>query len=114
MMDCPNMCLDLFKYMSQIHVEAMRRLRGLLHTKAEGRVVMALLEIGRRLGIEDEDEFTISEYFTHEDIGDMVGLVRTTVSESISKLSEMGIVRREGRMLIVDRHLGEQYLQEFS
>ncbi len=114
MMDCPNLCLDLFKYISQIHVEAMRRLRGLLHTKAEGRVVMALLEIGRRLAKEDQEEFTISEFFTQEDIGDMAGLVRTTVSESIAKLSKLGILRKAGRKVIVHRHRAEDYLQEFT
>lgn len=112
MLSCPNMCLDLFKYMSQIHVEAMRRLQSLLHTRAEQRVTMALLDIGRRLGYGDEDAFTITPYFTHEDIADMIGVVRTTVSELMSELSRRGIVSRKGRQLIVHRDVAEQYLLE--
>ncbi len=112
MLSCPNMCLDLFKYISQIHVEAMHRLQGLLHTRAEQRVVMALLDIGRRLGHGEDHDFTISPYFTHEDIADMIGVVRSTVSELISSLARQGIVSREGRQLIVHHDAAEQYLLE--
>lgn len=112
MLSSPNMCLDLFKYISQIHAEGMRRLRGLLHTKAEQRVTMALLDIGRRLGHEAEPTFTVTPAFTHEDIADMVGVVRTTVSEVISRLDELGIVSREKRQLIVHRDAAEAYLLE--
>ncbi|MEM7331730.1 MAG: Crp/Fnr family transcriptional regulator [Chloroflexota bacterium] len=110
MLSCPNMCLDLFRYISQIHVEAMRRLQGMIHTRADQRVVIALLDMGRRLGYDDQDEFTIYPYFTHEDIADMIGVVRTTVSEIISKLSKQGIVTRKGRQLHIHRAEAEAYL----
>ncbi len=111
MSGCPNMVLDLFKYMSEIHVDVMRRLQGLLHTTADYRVVMALLELGRRLGHQDDEEFNISSHFTHEDIANMIGVVRTTVSEAISQLRDSGIVSGSGRQLIVHRRRAEKYLQ---
>lgn len=111
MMRCPNMCLDLFQYVSQIHVEAMRRLQGLLHTPAERRVVITLLELGRLLGHADKGTFTISPHFTHEDIADLIGVVRTTVTQLITKLRRRNIVSRSGRKLIVHRAAAERYLE---
>ncbi len=112
MLSCPNMCLDLFRYISQIHVEALRRLQGMIHSRADQRVGIALLVMGRRLDYGALDEFTIYPYFTHEDIADMIGVVRTTVSEIISKLNKLDIVSRKGRQLIVHRAAAEAYLKD--
>ena len=112
MQRCPNTCFGLFRYMSAHHVEDMRRIENLLHTKANHRVVYALLEIGHRLGNDHEPQFMVSPYFTHEDIGNMIGVARTTVSETISDLRRCGVVSGQGRNIIVNRRLAEQFLDE--
>lgn len=46
-MQCsPNVCLALFRYMTQHHVHDMQRLGRLLYTKAADRVVLTLLDLG--------------------------------------------------------------------
>lgn len=112
MQRCPNTCFGLFRYMSAHHVQDMRRIEHLLHTKASYRVVHALLELGHRLGLDHEEQFTVSPYFTHEDIGNMIGMARTTVSEIISDLRRCGVVGRQGRNLTVNRQAAEQFLHE--
>ena len=110
MQRCPNTCLGLFRYMAAHHVEDMRRIEQMLHNKANQRVVLALLELGHRLGHDHAEQFTISPYFTHEDIGNMVGIVRSTVSEIISDLRRAGVVTGQGRTLIIHRRAAEQHL----
>ncbi len=112
MQRCPGTCLGLFRYMAAHHVEDMRRIEQMLHTKAPQRVVLALLDLGHRLGYDHVEQFTISPHFTQEDIGNMIGLVRSTVSEIISDLRRVGVVSGQGRNLIVHRRVAEQYLRD--
>ncbi len=110
MQRCPNLCLALFRYMTQHHVHDMQRLERLLHTRAADRVVLTLLELGHRLGQEHLAEFQIHT-FSQEDIGNMVGLVRSTVTETISQLRREGVVSGHGPKMIVHRNAAERYLQ---
>lgn len=112
MQRCPGTCLGLFRYMAAHHVEDMRRIERMIHTKAHQRVVLALLDLGHRLGNDYAEQYSISPYFTHEDIGNMIGLVRSTVSEIISDLRRAGVVSGQGRKLIVNRRAAEQYLRD--
>lgn len=112
MQRCPNTCLGLFKYLAAHHVEDMKRIEQMLYTKAHHRVVLVLLDLGHRLGHDSNETFAISPHFTHEDIGNMVGITRSTVSEIISDLRRVGVVEGKRRNLMVNRRLAKQYLQE--
>ena len=110
MQRCPNLCLALFRYMTAHHVQDMERLERILHTKASHRVVLTLLDLGHRLGYGDEEIFPIHP-FTHEDIGNMIGVVRNTVTEVISQLRQVGVVSGRGAKMVVRRAVAEEYLQ---
>lgn len=112
MQRCPGTCLGLFRYMAAHHVEDMRRIEQMLHNKAHHRVVLALLDLGHRLGQDRAEQFSISPYFTQEDIGNMIGIVRSTVSEIIAALRQVGVVTGSGRTLVVHRQTAEQYLHD--
>ena len=112
MQRCPNTCFGLFRYMAKHHTEDMRRIEQLLHSRAQNRVLYALLTLGERLGNEFAPEFSIYPYFTHEDIANMVGLRRTTVSEMISQLRREGVIIGTGRRFLINRAAAEQYLEQ--
>lgn len=112
MQRCPGTCLGLFRYMAAHHAEDMRRIERMLHSKAHQRVVLALLDLGHRLGHDHAEQYSVSPYFTQEDVGNMIGLVRSTVSEIISDLRRAGVVSGQGRNLLVNRPAAEQYLQD--
>lgn len=112
MQRCPGICLGLFRYLAAHHVEDMRRIEQMLHTKAPQRVVLALLDLGHRLGLDQAEQFSVSPYFTQEDIGNMVGVVRSTVSEIIADLRQIGVVSGQGRTLVIHRQAAEQYLRD--
>ncbi len=112
MQRCPNTCLGLFRYMSAHHIDDMRRLERLLHTKASHRVVLTLLDLADRLGFGEAEAFTIGAYFTHEDIANMIGVVRSTVSELISQLRRLGVLSGRGRGLTIHRAAAISFLAE--
>jgi CRP-like cAMP-binding protein len=40
---------------------------------------------------------------THEDLANLIGATRETVTIQLHKFEEMGLIRREGRTLFVNR-----------
>lgn len=112
MQRCPNTCLGLFRYMSAHHVEDMKRLERLLHSKGIHKVLYTLLDLGASLGVGDQTQFSVSPHFTHEDIANMIGIKRTTVSELISELRRNKIVVGENRQVIVDRIAALRFIEE--
>jgi CRP/FNR family transcriptional regulator len=112
MQTCPDLVMNLLRYMTSLHANDMHRLESLLHTKAVNRLVRILLYLGERLGCGDAEQFEIDPGFTHEDLARMAGVARTTVSESISQLRRAGVLHSESRPLIVNRRAAEQFLQK--
>jgi CRP/FNR family transcriptional regulator len=108
----PDPCLDLIRYMAVQHASRVRHLEALLHAKAARRLVLALLDLGERLGQGTAEQFELDPSFTHEDLANMIGAARTTVSELISRLRHNGVLGGQGRRLIVDRPAAERFLQE--
>jgi CRP-like cAMP-binding protein len=108
----PDLCMNLFRYMADHHADDMRRLESFIHTDASQRLLLTLLNLGDRLGYSEADSFQLDPGFTHEELANMVGVARTTVSELISQLRRSGVLGGRGRCLIVNRQSAEQLLLE--
>ena len=110
MQACPDLCMRIFRYMTAHHVADMRRMESLIHTRASHRLVLTLLDLGDRLGCSEAEEFELDPCFTHEDLANMIGVVRSTVSELIGELRREGVLSGQGRRLIVHRQAAERFL----
>lgn len=108
----PDLCINIFRYMADHHAEDMRRLESFIHTDAGHRLLVTLLNLGDRLGYSDAASFQLSPGFTHEELANMIGVARTTVSELIGQLRRAGVLGGQGRNLIVNRQAAKQYLLE--
>jgi CRP/FNR family transcriptional regulator len=112
MLAFPDLCLNIFRYMAAHHAKDMRRLEMLMHTNASQRLVLTLLDLGEHLGHGKAESFDLDPSFTHEDLANMIGVVRSTVSELIGKLRRSGVLGGRGHYLTVYRKAAEDYLQE--
>lgn len=110
MVELPDLCLNIFRYMAAHHAADMRRLESFIHTDASHRMVVTLLELGDRFGQSGAEQFELTS-FTHEDLANMIGVVRSTASELIGQLRRAGVVNNRGRSLIIHRRAAEQFLQ---
>jgi len=97
-------------------IELSRRLRradekiqDLVLLDVYGRVARMLLRLARLHGKPLEDGFIITKRPTHQDLADMVGASRETVSRVLADLTRRGVVRNNGRMLIIEK--GEEMLR---
>ena len=112
MQTLPDLCMNIFRYMAVHHANDMRRLETFIHTDASQRLVLTLLELGDRMGCAGVESFELGARYSHEDLANMIGLVRSTVSETIGQLRQAGVLSGQGRCLIVHRSAAEQFLRE--
>ncbi len=112
MVTFPDVCMNVFRYLVEHHNQDMRRLQTLIHTKAGDRLVMTLLHLSARQGDEDCETFTIRPRLTHETLANMIGVVRSTLSELMTSLRRRGILISRGREITVDRRAAEKFLRD--
>lgn len=106
----PDTCFRLFRYMSNHHAHTTHALRQLLHLKAAYRLVITLLDLANcRPQISDE-HLDIDSGYTHNDIANLIGIRRSTVSELISELKREGVIESSGRQITICRSLAIAYL----
>jgi CRP-like cAMP-binding protein len=87
-------------------------MHALMSMDARHRLLGVLLGLARRYCCEDSPWFTLHESLTQEDIANMAGLNRSTVSLLINELRREGILGGTGRSLTVNRIAVEERLKE--
>jgi len=110
----PDLCMSLFRYLAVHHASDMRRLERFIHTDAGQRLLLTLLELGDLSGYGGAESFELDARYSHEDLANMIGVVRSTVSETISQLRQAGVLSGQGRGLTVHRRKAEQFVREGS
>ena len=110
MQACPSTCFGLFRYAAASKEEGERQYERLLQSRAKERVVHVLLGISDRLGLHNSERFSIAP-FTHQDIAQLAGLRRTTVSEIVSELRLEGVIEGGSRGFNVIRSEASRMIQ---
>lgn len=84
-------------------MEVEREFAGLIHAWAYHRLAKELLHLAEDIGEDTRTGTRIALKLTHEDLANLIGTTRETVTIQLHKFEEIGLIRREGRNLIVDR-----------
>jgi len=74
---------------------------GLALSDVEGRVVSALVRLGRQDGAESPEGLLIRQRPTQQEIANQIGACRETVSRTVSDLVRRGLVTPRGRSLLL-------------
>jgi CRP/FNR family cyclic AMP-dependent transcriptional regulator len=75
--------------------------QSLSSSKADARIRMGIYELAKRHGVQDARGTIIDLKITHQELAEMVGTSRETVTRVIAHLREKGIVEVEQRRMIV-------------
>jgi CRP-like cAMP-binding protein len=87
---------------SEFKAEQLKKVIQILaETTVERRISMALRHLGRLYGIDHGDEVEIDGRFTHQEIAEMIGASRQSVTTLLVCLEKAGDIRREGRRLFI-------------
>jgi len=106
----PSFSRNFTKMLSTRLVRVEKEFAGLLHAWAYHRLARELLHLSEDLGVETPAGTLIPLHLTHEELSNLIGTARETVTIQLHKFEEMGMIRRKGRRIIVNRPRLVKYL----
>jgi CRP/FNR family cyclic AMP-dependent transcriptional regulator len=104
---------SLLDHYASMYTAAIMHLHALEQSRARDKLLHIFQYLSLRFGKPlDKTVFRIELRLTHQDIANLIGITRETVTAEISKLSKSGIVKSENLHYIVDtnkalRQVGE-------
>jgi CRP-like cAMP-binding protein len=96
--------------MSRVWTMFLRCTRG-IGLSLRKRLALALLELAESFGEQHSRGSALTIGFTHEDLANAIGVSRQKVTDCLAEFKRRGIVTRDGRRLIVNRHKLRQLIQ---
>jgi len=107
---CPGFAANYTRLLTRRLMQVERELAGLIHAWVYHRLAKELLHLAEDLGVDTGSGTRIALKLTHEDLANLIGTTRETVTIQLHKFEELGLIRREGRALIVDRDRLRDYV----
>ncbi|MFN3476922.1 MAG: Crp/Fnr family transcriptional regulator [Candidatus Methylomirabilales bacterium] len=98
----PTVGLNFTRLLSKRLMKVEREVAEFSHTWSYHRLAKALLRLSEEHGDKTPMGTLIDLRLTHEDLANMIGTTRETVTTQLSKFERMGLVTRQGRHLIVN------------
>jgi CRP/FNR family transcriptional regulator, cyclic AMP receptor protein len=99
----PTVALNFIRLLSKRLATVERGLAEFSHTWSYHRLARVLLQLSERYGQEVPSGTLINIRLTHEDLANLIGTSRETVTTQLNKFTRMGLLKREARHFIVAR-----------
>ena len=99
----PAVALNFIRLLSKRLATVERGLVEFSHTWSYHRLARVLLQLSEKYGREVPSGTLINVRLTHEDLANLIGTSRETVTTQLSKFTRMGLLKRESRHFIVAR-----------
>ena len=93
---------QLFNRLTQVE----KRMSSVASDSAFQRIVKLLLNLGKK---KSDDSMEVSEKFTHEELSQMLGISRQTVTTLINQLEKKGLIKRTGKSIQFDPNKLQQF-----
>jgi CRP/FNR family transcriptional regulator len=77
------------------------QIQALNYSTAEARIRGGILQLSRKHGVSDARGIIIDLKITHQELAEMVGTSRETVTRTLARLQKKGIILMEGRRIIL-------------
>lgn len=98
----PIVSYQLIRELFQKTVEDNKQVAALASDNLLVKVKNLLLRLAKKHGEVRDDRVVITTKFTHEQLADMIGISRPTMTELLNKLEREGIIKREGKIITFD------------
>ena len=99
----PTVALNFIRLLSKRLATVERGLAEFSHTWSYHRLARVLLQLSEKYGQEVPGGTLIDVRLTHEDLANLIGTTRETVTTQLSKFTRMGLLKREARHFVVAR-----------
>ncbi|MBI2012452.1 Crp/Fnr family transcriptional regulator [Candidatus Curtissbacteria bacterium] len=83
-------------------VESEKQVAALASDKITDKVKNLLFRLAKKHGEKRKERVVIPAKFTHEQLADMIGISRPTMTEMLNKLEDQKIIRRKNKIISFD------------
>ncbi|MFH1213820.1 MAG: Crp/Fnr family transcriptional regulator [Candidatus Neomarinimicrobiota bacterium] len=108
----PKIAIVLLQEMAMRLRRSDQQIEGLSLSDAENRIAMSLLRLAEDLGVIKQGQVVIENLPYQQDIANMAGTSRETVSRMLTLLQRKGYVQKRGRKLIIANY--DEFVKQFS
>ncbi len=107
----PSLSIKLFRVMGDIIVDLQKRLEEQVLHNTEEQIIMLLIRLSKTHGKQCTDKnMILTTRFTNQELANMIGSSRETVSRTINKLKREGLVKgTKGGYLLLDMDCLQYY-----
>jgi CRP/FNR family transcriptional regulator len=106
----PTIATNFIRLLSKRLAKVERDFGDFGHTWSYNRLAKVLLQLCEEHGMETPSGIVIPLRLTHEDLANLIGTTRETVTTQMIRFRRRGIVKRQDRFLVVNK----QRLAEFG
>jgi CRP-like cAMP-binding protein len=99
----PDVALNFIRVLSKRLAKVEKGLAESSHTWSYHRLAKVLLHLSEQYGEEVSTGTLIKLRLTHEDLANLIGTTRETVTTQLNRFSQMGLLNRRARQIIVTR-----------
>ena len=97
----PVLALNFIQVLSRRLAEVEKGLAESSHTWSYHRLARVLLQLSQQYGEEDSAGTLIQLRLTHEDLANLIGTTRETVTTQLNRFSRMGLLSRRARQFVI-------------
>jgi CRP/FNR family transcriptional regulator, cyclic AMP receptor protein len=97
----PTVALTFIRLLSKRLALVERGLAEFSHTWSYHRLARVLLQLSEKYGEEVPNGTLINVRLTHEDLANLIGTSRETVTTQLSKFTRLGLMKRQARHFVV-------------
>jgi CRP/FNR family transcriptional regulator len=98
----PAFSMNFIRLLSRRLAKVEMEFAGFGHTWSYHRLAKVLLKLGAELGVKTPKGISLPPRLTHEELADLIGTTRETVTTQLGRFRRMGLIRREGRVLLLN------------
>lgn len=93
--------LEVFKVVSQRRREVEQRMQHLLFRDVNAKLAELILDLSKEYGVEEPDGVRVALKITHQEMANLIGSTRETVSLTLSQFRKKGLIRLHRRQVII-------------
>jgi len=108
----PAFSMSFIRVLSCRLAKVEKEYAGFGHTWSYHRLAKVLLQLAEEHGVRTPRGATLSIRLTHEDLANLIGTTRETVTTQMGRFRRLGMVRREGKRLHLDVARLVRFVQE--
>lgn len=95
----PKISAVLVKELFGKIVESEKQVAALASDNLTTKIKNLLLRLAKKYGREKEDKVEIATKFTHEQLADMIGVARQTMTSLLNQLERKGVISKKGKII---------------